>query len=184
MLNKLKKYFQRRSRAKRLPYYLKEEGVDKYKGHEDYFMQEVRKYENIARKSLKAGEINSAEGLLRRAREHLIGLSYDGVLYTEGGREVRRDKNVIERAKKNLNKVERDIKRLENLRRGKSKLFSGLESKTLVFIGSFLAGIALSLISIKPTGNAIGSLTGTAPGLFGIFLFVLGIAGLFFSGKK
>ncbi len=63
----------------------------------------------------------------------------------------------------------------------------GLEIATgreLAFLGSVFAGIALGLTSITPTGNAIGNLTGTSQGLIGLILFVFGLAGLFFSGKK
>lgn len=60
----------------------------------------------------------------------------------------------------------------------------GLEGRTMVFLGSLLAGIALSAFSLTATGNAIGNLTGTTPGLLGLILFVVGLAGLFFSGKN
>jgi hypothetical protein len=60
---------------------------------------------------------------------------------------------------------------------------SGIEGKTLAFIGSTIAGIVLSAFSLTATGNAIGNLTGTSQGLLGLILFVVGIAGLVFSRK-
>ena len=60
---------------------------------------------------------------------------------------------------------------------------SGIEKRTLAFIGTTFAGIALSAFSLQSTGNAIGNLTGTTQGLLGIFLFIVGIAGLVFSRK-
>ena len=59
-----------------------------------------------------------------------------------------------------------------------------LEGRTFVFIGSFLAGIAISTLSIRETGNVIGNLTGTTSGLLGIFLFIFGIVGLVFNSWK
>ena len=59
----------------------------------------------------------------------------------------------------------------------------GLETRVAVFLGSTIAGIALSIYSLTATGNAIGNLTGTSQGLLGLILFVVGIAGLVFSKK-
>jgi len=59
-----------------------------------------------------------------------------------------------------------------------------LEKRVAVFLGSIVAGIALSIYSLTTTGNAISNLTGTSQGLLGLILFVVGIAGLVFSKKK
>jgi hypothetical protein len=59
----------------------------------------------------------------------------------------------------------------------------GLETRVAVFLGSTVAGVALSVFSLTATGNVIGNLTGTSQGLLGLILFVVGIAGLIF-GKK
>jgi hypothetical protein len=61
---------------------------------------------------------------------------------------------------------------------------SGLEGKIIVFILFTLVGIALSLSSLKLTGNAISNLTGTSQGLFGIFLFIAGLLGIVFSFRR
>lgn len=56
-----------------------------------------------------------------------------------------------------------------------------LESRVGVFIFSTLAGIALSVLSIRPTGNVVSDLTQTSQGLFGLTFFVIGLAGLVFG---
>jgi hypothetical protein len=61
---------------------------------------------------------------------------------------------------------------------------SGIESRLAVFILFTLVGIALSLSSLKLTGNAVSNLTGTSQGLLGIFLFIAGLVGVFFCSKK
>jgi len=60
----------------------------------------------------------------------------------------------------------------------------GLEGKTMIFAGSIIGGIALSIFSLTATGNAISNLTGTTSGLLGVFLFIVGILGVVFNLKK
>ncbi len=49
----------------------------------------------------------------------------------------------------------------------------------------FIAGgLILSLSSLTITGNAVSNVTGTAPGLLGIILFIAGLVGMFFYFKK
>ena len=60
--------------------------------------------------------------------------------------------------------------------------------KLPIFILVTLVGLALSLNSwnnaLALTGHAILGLTGTAQGLAGVFLFILGLTGIFFSLKR
>ena len=53
-----------------------------------------------------------------------------------------------------------------------------------VFILFILGGIVLGSTSLTATGNVLGNLTGTSQGLLGIFLFVLGITGIYFRLRK
>jgi|SRR3989344_3668846 len=73
---------------------------------------------------------------------------------------------------------ESEIKRLSE----KYDKSSGLEKRVLIFVGSIVSGIILSISSLNTTGSAIGTL-GTTQGLLGIFLFIFGLVGIVF-GKK
>jgi hypothetical protein len=68
--------------------------------------------------------------------------------------------------------------------RNTSDVSPGLEGKTIPFGLAIIGGIALSLSSLSATGNVVSNLTQTSQGLAGIFLFVIGLAGLVFSLKK
>lgn len=59
-----------------------------------------------------------------------------------------------------------------------------LEKRVGVFIFMLLGGIALSVYSLSITGNVIGNLTGTTPGLLGVFLFIAGLAGMAFWVRR
>jgi len=61
---------------------------------------------------------------------------------------------------------------------------SGLEKRIGVFIAFTIGGVALSLGSLSITGNVISNLTGTSLGLFGIFLFIAGLVGMFFYSRR
>ena len=61
---------------------------------------------------------------------------------------------------------------------------SGLEGRVGVFILFLLGGLALSIYSLTATGSAISNLAGTTKGLFGVLLFIAGLAGLVFSRKR
>ena len=56
--------------------------------------------------------------------------------------------------------------------------------KLPVFILFTVAGLALSVTSLGSTGHAISDVTGTTQGLAGVFLFILGLAGIAFGSKK
>ena len=58
------------------------------------------------------------------------------------------------------------------------------QRRIAIFFLISLGGIALSIFSLQSTGNAIGNLTGTTQGLFGILLFVAGLFGLLFNTRK
>jgi len=53
-----------------------------------------------------------------------------------------------------------------------------------IFTLSIIAGLALSLSSLSTTGYAVSNLTRTDQGLGGIFLFIMGLVGMFFSLRK
>ena len=52
-----------------------------------------------------------------------------------------------------------------------------------VFIVSVIAGVALSIASLRTTGNAVGTL-GTTTGLLGVFLFIFGLLGIVFNSRN
>jgi hypothetical protein len=81
--------------------------------------------------------------------------------------------------KQNREKVRKEI---DKLKRNNSS--SGLEGITMLFALSVIAGLTLSISSTSTTGYAISNVTQTSQGLAGIFLFVIGLAGLVFSLKK
>ena len=53
-----------------------------------------------------------------------------------------------------------------------------------IFALSIIGGLALSISSLTTTGYVISSLTQSSSGLVGIFLFVIGLVGMFFSLRK
>ena len=61
---------------------------------------------------------------------------------------------------------------------------AGLESRVGVFIAFLLGGVVLSFTSLGSTGHAISDVTGTTQGLAGVFLFILGLAGIAFGSRK
>jgi len=79
---------------------------------------------------------------------------------------------------------EADAKKINNfIKRNSKRKGYGLEGRISVFILFSIAGIVLVISSLTPTGNTISNLTNTTQGLFGILLFVVGLAGLVFSKK-
>ncbi|MBS3086615.1 hypothetical protein J4422_02840 [Candidatus Pacearchaeota archaeon] len=75
------------------------------------------------------------------------------------------------------------VERMEREKQGKQQKPSGIEGRVGVFFASIIAGIAIGALSLKSTGNAIGTL-GTTTGLLGVFLFIFGLAGMVFGRKK
>lgn len=80
--------------------------------------------------------------------------------------------------------VEEYRNRIRQLKHPEPTQERGLESRVAVFFLATLAGIALSLSSLSITGNAVSNLTGTTQGLTGIFLFIVGLAGMVFHFNR
>jgi len=76
-----------------------------------------------------------------------------------------------------------DVRYFIKTTQSKQSSSTGLESRVGIFVAFLLGGVVLSLTSLNATGNAVGTL-GTTQGLAGIFLFILGLAGIAFGLKK
>jgi hypothetical protein len=68
--------------------------------------------------------------------------------------------------------------------RAQEKELKGIERNVVVFLVFTFGGALLSISSLTITGNVISDLTQTSPGLLGVFMFVAGLAGMFFYLRK
>ena len=114
---------------------------------------------------------------------------YEGGQYHLGRREIgaggwpRRSVGEENFQRANERAYDRDERKREYLLRHK-KQDSSLAGRVGIFIAFLLGGVALSLTSLGSTGHAISDVTGTTQGLVGVFLFILGLAGIAFGSKR
>jgi len=159
------------------PVYLQGKDLLKYSKRDKNFVYDHRaRVQSVAYKLMEKD--NPAE--------FILGAELYEALH-KGGKAIPKLKRAVERAakkgildKEDKWKVERFIARNVGERQPSE---GGLEGRTMVFIGSILGGIVLSIYSLTTTGNVTGNLIGTSQGLLGLTLFIAGIAGLVF-GKK
>jgi len=88
----------------------------------------------------------------------------------------------ITNIKEELEKAKIPYKEIKELRQEPKG--DSLESRVAVFVLFILGGIALGVTSLTMTGWVVSGLTKTTPGLFGILLFIAGLAGMFFYFRK
>lgn len=153
--------------------------VEKYNQYIDLSEVDAKKKEE---------EIRAYAKVLLRGENGFMSARRGAELYEKIGKGKKAIPKLLEAARRDKNgaiQSYRTIRAFIERNSGERKpLENGLEGKTMVFAVSTLAGIALSVFSFKATGNAIGNLTGTSQGLLGVFLFIFGLAGMFFSIRK
>lgn len=166
-------------------------------------LQELRESEKKAFDPEKGStrSLSKERAKARMAAEHLYGIDSRNLdskglllmarLYVASGPEKTATDKTLRKAldmSANGNLNLQDYKKIKDFvdkhSEGDRSSPSNLEKRIGIFIISTLAGIGLSIASLTTTGNTIGNLTNTTPGLLGVFLFVFGLAGLIFTLRK